>query len=117
MPTVKSNSRQMPPQPPKFVPHRLQQPPRPVTARGAHPPTPQDIAASYARIPPQKKLRLALGLFAFASFGVYMTYKFEEWYPAPKRTAPGNDSNAPVVKSQVDVAWEEEEKKEMERNR
>ncbi|KND02524.1 uncharacterized protein SPPG_02983 [Spizellomyces punctatus DAOM BR117] len=76
------------------------------SAKGG-PPTAADIVSSYARIPPRTKLKLSLGLLGFASLGVYMTYKFEEWYPLEKR-AP---TVAPDAKSRVDVLWEEEERK------
>ncbi|TPX58340.1 hypothetical protein PhCBS80983_g03177 [Powellomyces hirtus] len=84
----------------------------PSTPRGA--PTTADIVASYARIPPRTKLYLALGFFAFASGGVYMTYKFEEWYPVKKRQRA---VAVPDAKSQVDILWEEEERRELEKHR
>ncbi|KAJ3108049.1 hypothetical protein HDU97_002284 [Phlyctochytrium planicorne] len=89
-------------------------------------PTVSDIAQIYTGLDPRKKLYFALGLFAFSAFGVFATYKLEEWFPvqkpyeipsSSKTSSETTESGEPVKpgyvpKSRIDLILLEEERLE-----
>lgn len=52
---------------------------------------------------PKQRLQISLGFLVFSSIGLFVTYKLEEMYPAPKR-----DKH---IKSKLDLEFEAEFRK------
>ncbi|EIM83592.1 uncharacterized protein STEHIDRAFT_160170 [Stereum hirsutum FP-91666 SS1] len=68
-----------------------QQPPKPSTSE---PPVyRRTLWQSYAALPAQTRLRLSIGLFAFAAVGLYVSDRLEDSIPAAN-PAPQSKDNA-----------------------